>query len=486
MQPKFQRASWVLVGVSFGALLMTGVHALAEKESVDGVLPINELRTFAEVYGRVKRDYVEPVDDKKLIDEAIKGMITGLDPHSDYMHGEAFHDLQVQTSGEFGGLGIEIAAEDGLVKVVAPYDDTPAFKAGVKSGDLIYKIDDTLVRGLSLTDAVKRMRGKPKTKVVLTILRKGESKPLVLTLMRDIIKIRTVRSQLLEPGYGYVRLSQFQEHSAQDLAVAINGLYKENKEALKGLVLDLRSDPGGVLTTAVGVSSIFLPENKLVVYMDGRTADSKAKFFSNDKLYWGSKDDPFKQASGDIKNVPLVVLINGGSASASEIVAGALQDYKRAIIVGTQSFGKGSVQTIMPVGKEAAVKLTTARYFTPTGRSIQAKGITPDIDAPEPMINGIDPDTYREREADLEGHLNNPQGGSERGAPKKAAADKAVEQPKVEKRKPAAEETPDDEADTSPERAKPSIVNLKRDTQLQQGLNVLKVQQVITRNAAAK
>jgi len=479
MQAKVQKASWLLVGVGLGAALTVGVSALADKETLSP-LPINELRTFTEVYARVKQDYVEPVEDKKLINEAINGMLSGLDPHSAYLDAEAFRDLRVNTTGEFGGLGLEVNLEDGLVRVISPIEDTPAFRAGVKAGDYIMKIDDVPVRGLSLTDAVAKMRGKPNSQVTLTILRKGETKPLTISVTRAIIKVASVKSKLLESGYGYIRLTQFQERSTEDLAKAVVALYKENKGDLKGMILDLRNDPGGVLSSAVGVSSVFLPEGALVVYTDGRTSDSKQRYAATKELYSQVKDVP-----AGVKSVPLVVLVNGGSASASEIVAGALQDQKRAVLVGTQTFGKGSVQTILTVSKDSAIKLTTARYFTPSGRSIQAKGITPEIEAEESTVNGGGNDAFRIRESDLEHHLANPQGGD---AKPDANLDTKPEQPEAkldaakQKRDPKAKTKPDDAND---EPLKPGEISVKKDYQLQQALNVLKVQQVMNRNTTA-
>lgn len=478
MQAKVQKASWLLVGVTVGAAITVGVTALADKEPI-GPLPINELRTFTEVYARIKQDYVEPVDDKKLINEAINGMLTGLDPHSAYLDPEAFKDLRVSTTGEFGGLGLEVNLEDGLVRVISPIEDTPAFRAGVKAGDYIMKIDETPVRGMSLNDAVAKMRGKPNTAVTLTILRKGETKPLVLSLTRAVIKVASVKSKLLEPGYGYLRLTQFQERSTEDLAKAAEALYKENKGDLKGLILDLRNDPGGVLNAAVGVSSLFLPEGSKVVYTEGRAADSKITLNASKDYVRNVKDLP-----KSLKTVPLVVLVNGGSASASEIVAGAMQDQKRAVLVGTQTFGKGSVQTILPVSKDSAIKLTTARYFTPSGRSIQAKGITPDIEAAEGTVNGVNLDAFRVREADLEHHLSNPQGGEAKPETAKPEQPEAKLDPAKARKdtKDAKDKGKADKQEDGEDQLKPGEISVKKDNQLQQALNVLKVQQVIAHN----
>jgi len=415
----------VLFAVFFaGVLVATTFSANAQRESASYPLPVEELRAFAEVFGAIKAGYVEPVEDKRLITEAINGMLTGLDPHSAYLDQDAFKELQVGTQGEFGGLGIEVGMEEGFVKVVSPIEDTPAFRAGLKPGDLIIKLDDTPVKGMSLGDAVKRMRGKPKTSIRLTVVRKGETKPLEFTLVRDIIKVQSVKSKILEPGYGYVRVTQFQEHTGENLVKHINGLYKDGP--LKGLVLDLRNDPGGLLNGAVGISAAFLPPKVTVVSTDGRTEDAKRKYVASPEDYLrGTRDDYLKQLPPQIKNVPMVVLVNGGSASASEIVAGALQDYKRATVIGTSTFGKGSVQTIMPLGNNTAIKLTTAKYYTPNGRSIQAKGITPDIEVEEPGAPASrirEADLLKRLEADEEEALERARAATESEAVKKDEA----------------------------------------------------------------
>ncbi|MBI5430521.1 MAG: S41 family peptidase [Nitrosomonadales bacterium] len=400
-----------LVGLGLVAGVSVSLHfaANAEKETVATPLPVEELRAFSEVFGRIKSDYVEPVTDKKLITEAISGMLNGLDPHSTYLDADAFKELQEGTHGEFGGLGIEVGMEDGVIKVISPIEDTPAYHAGIKSGDLIIKLDDTLVKGLSLNDAVKRMRGKPGSKIILTIIRKDEPKPLIITLVRAVIKVQSVKSKLLDSGYGFVRITQFQEQTAENLATALGNLIKQNNGPLNGLVLDLRNDPGGLLNGAVGVSAAFLAKDALVVYTEGRTEDAKMRLTANPEHYLrgNGKADYFKNLDDSIKSVPMVVLVNAGSASASEIVAGALQDHKRAVIMGTQTFGKGSVQTILPLGNNTAIKLTTARYYTPGGRSIQAKGIVPDIVVEDPATSGHDAGLLRLREADLDKHLIN-------------------------------------------------------------------------------
>lgn len=404
-------------GIIIGVLISVNLSALAEKTSVSD-LPVDELRVFAEVFSKVKSDYVEPVEDKKLINEALSGMLSGLDPHSTFMDADAYKDLQAGTQGEFGGLGIEVGMEDGLVKVVTPIEDSPAYKAGLKTGDLIMKLDDTQVRGLTLNDAVKKMRGVPDTKITLTVLRKNEPKPLVFTLTRAIIKSQSVKNKYIEKDYGYVRITQFQEHTGEDLAKALKSLQEQNKGPFKGLVLDLRNNPGGLLDAAVGVSAAFLPKDKLVVYTEGRVADSKMRLTANPIDYARrGKGDYLKDLPADYKKVPMVVLINAGSASASEIVAGALQDHKRATIMGIQSFGKGSVQTILPMNNGSAIKLTTARYFTPIGRSIQAKGIVPDI-----LVDDGTDQSNMLHEADLGKHLSNP---TDADAGKKTAEDAA-------------------------------------------------------------
>ena len=404
MRNKFHQLGLIALGAVLGVLVSLNLSAVAQKD-LAAPLPIEELRAFTEVFGRVKSDYVEPVDDKKLITEAINGMLTGLDPHSAYLDQEAFRELQVGTQGEFGGLGIEVGMEDGFVKVVSPIDDSPAARAGLKAGDLIVKLDETSVKGMTLSDAVKRMRGKPDTQITLTIVRKGETKPIVVTITRAIIKIQSVKSTLLEPGYAYFRVTQFQEHTGEILARSIDRLFKKSGVPMKGIILDLRNDPGGLLNGAVAVSAAFLPKGSLVVYTDGRTEDSKMRLSATPEHYLRGrlKRDYIGTLPEQVKTVPMVVLVNGGSASASEIVAGALQDHKRAVIMGQRTFGKGSVQTILPLGNNTAIKLTTARYYTPNGRSIQAKGIEPDI--PLDDGSGGEESPLRLSEAELTKHL---------------------------------------------------------------------------------
>ncbi|HOB62461.1 MAG TPA: S41 family peptidase [Candidatus Competibacteraceae bacterium] len=379
-----------LAGVS-----LTAVHAVwAEKETPpENKLPLDELRTFTGVLDAIKEDYVEPVKDKELLENAIRGMLSNLDPHSAYLDAEAFQDLQIGTSGEFGGLGIEVGQEDGFIKVITPIDDTPAQRAGIKAGDLIIRLDDTSVKGMPLADAIQRMRGKPNTPITLTIVREGARKPIKIKLVREVIQVKSVKSRLLDPGFGYLRITQFQAKTAQDLQQALQELEQQNKGPLKGVILDLRNNPGGVLNGAVDVADDFL-EDGAIVQTKGRGDGS---------------DQTFKATPGDLlKGAPMVVLVNGGSASASEIVAGALQDHRRALIVGERTFGKGSVQTILPLGNGTAVKLTTARYYTPNGRSIQAEGIVPDINLKSFKV-AADSSTETDfiKESDLTGHLRN-------------------------------------------------------------------------------
>lgn len=377
--------------------LLAGARiAIGEAESPEAeALPLNELRTFTEIFAKIKSDYVEQVDDKELLENAIRGMLEGLDPHSAYLDEDSYKDLQEGTSGEFGGLGIEVGMENGFVKVISPIDDTPAQKAGIKAGDLIIKLDDRSVKGMSLNDAVDIMRGKPGDPITLTIIRESEEKPLVITVVRDIIKTKSVRFETLEPGFGYLRISSFQSHTVENLRQAIYQLKEDNSGKLKGIVLDLRNNPGGILTAAVGVSDMFLNKG-MIVYTEGRKKDSKLKFNA--------------KPNAKLPDVPLIVLVNAGSASASEIVAGALQDHGRGIIMGEKTFGKGSVQTILPMNNNAALKLTTARYYTPNGRSIQASGITPDIIIDKVKISKIEEAFGTSvKEADLIGHLDNGQ-----------------------------------------------------------------------------
>ncbi|MDR0578586.1 MAG: S41 family peptidase [Candidatus Accumulibacter sp.] len=464
---KLKQAGLVCAGLVGGILLSLQFSAMAEKEV--RALPVEELRTFAEVFNAIKQGYVEPVEDKKLITHAISGMLSNLDPHSSYLDSEAFKDLQTATQGEFGGLGIEVGMEDGLVKVISPIEDTPADRAGVKAGDLIFKLDDKLVKGMTLNDAVKRMRGKPKTKIKLSIIRKGEPQPIEITLTREIIKVQSVKSKLIDGQYGYLRITSFQENTAPSVVKHLGDLYKPGP--LKGLVLDLRNDPGGLLNSAIGVSAAFLPYGTLVTSTDGRVPDAKRQYHANPEDYLrGGREDFIRGIPVEALKVPMVVLINGGSASASEIVAGALQDHKRAVIMGVTSFGKGSVQTVIPLPGNAAIKLTTARYFTPSGRSIQAKGIVPDIAVEETPNGGS---SMRLREADLENHLENGKDGDKDDGKEAAPARPPAKAPA--KPKATREEDKDDEGFEPPGRELAS----PKDYQLNQAINLLKGLQII-------
>jgi carboxyl-terminal processing protease len=427
MRKKFQQFGLVAFGAALGVAASLHFSAVADRQVSALQLPIDDLRLFSEVFGRIKSDYVEPVEDRKLLKEAINGMLTGLDPHSAFLDQEAYRDLQVGTQGEFGGLGIEVGTEEGFVKVVAPIEDTPAYRAGVKAGDLIIKLDEVSLKGISLSDAVKRMRGKPNTEVKLTVLRKGETQPLEFVVKRDVIRVKSVKARMLEPGYGMIRITQFQEHTGENLVAALNDLYKQAGGDMKGLVLDLRGNPGGLLNSAVAVSAAFLPKNALVVYTDGRTEDAKMRLTATRENYvrGAFKDDYLSRVPAGAKTVPMVVLVNGASASASEIVAGALQDHQRATVVGVQTFGKGSVQTILPLPNNQAVKLTTARYYTPGGRSIQAKGIMADIVVEDEATKVL------LREADLNHHLSVEDDKKPQGAPanKRKAPEKVIAGP---------------------------------------------------------
>ncbi|WP_396270149.1 S41 family peptidase [Ideonella sp.] len=404
MGAKLKVAGLLTLGAVAGALTTIQFQAIARGSQT--ALPLEEMQQLAAVFGMVKNDYVEPVDEKKLITDAISGMVSGLDPHSQFFDKKSFKEFREGTSGKFVGVGIEIGMEDGLVKVVSPIEGSPAFRAGLKSGDLITKIDDTAVKGLSMDQAVKRMRGDPATKVVLTVFRKSESRSFPVTIVREEIKVQSVRAKVVEPGYAWLRVSQFQDQTVNDFVRKLDEIYKQEPN-LKGLVLDLRNDPGGLLEGAVALSAAFLPAGVEVVSTNGQLADSKASYKARPEDYMRrGGQDPLRKLPSALKSVPLVVLVNEGSASASEIVAGALQDHKRAVIMGAQTFGKGSVQTVRPLSPETALKITTARYYTPSGRSIQAKGIVPDIWLDETAEGNVFA-ALRTREADLEKHLGN-------------------------------------------------------------------------------
>jgi carboxyl-terminal processing protease len=422
MGTKLKISGWIALGAVAGALATMQLQASA-RNSVSS-LPLEELQQLAAVFGMVKSDYVEQVDEKKLITDAIGGMVAGLDPHSQYFDKKTFKEFREGTSGRFVGVGIEIGMEDGLVKVVTPIEGSPAFRAGLKSGDLITKIDDTVVKGLTMDQAVKRMRGEPGTKVVLTMFRKADGRTFPVTIIREEIRTVSVRSKMIEPGYAWLRVSQFQDRTVEDFARKLEDLYKQDPN-LKGIVLDLRNDPGGLLEASVAVSTAFLPTDVTVVSTNGQIAESKAVFKSSPEYYMRrGGSDPLKRLPEALKKVPLVVLVNEGSASASEIVAGALQDHKRATIMGAQTFGKGSVQTVRQLSPDTALKITTARYYTPTGKSIQAKGIVPDVMLDETAEGNLFA-ALRVREADLEKHLQSGQGAEKKDEVREKAREEA-------------------------------------------------------------
>ncbi|OQX15302.1 MAG: peptidase S41 [Thiothrix lacustris] len=454
MHTRYRVLAGTMAGVLIGVTTSISLNVFAFRQTVENSPPLDELQQFSEVYTRIKENYVEDVKDKDLMTNAIRGMLSNLDPHSAYLDEEEFKELQVGTSGEFGGLGIEVGMEDGFVKVISPIDDTPAQKAGLQAGDLIIRLDETPVKGMTLNDAVKLMRGKPGSNIDLMIVREGKDKPFKVSLKRDIIQVKSVKQRLLEPGYGYVRITSFQAKTTESLLEGIETLKKENKDKLRGLVLDLRNNPGGVLNAAVGVSDAFLESGK-IVYTEGRVADAKMEYNAN---------------QGDaMDNAPIVVLVNQGSASASEIVAGALKDHKRALIVGQKTFGKGSVQTVLQLDEKTAVKLTTARYFTPSGRSIQAEGITPDIELKALKVKGdeetddaLDPVS----EASLSKHLSNPNGTDN--------TESKPEEDKTEAAPAKTEEKADDKTDKAVDADKAKSPLAEDDYQLFEALNILK------------
>ena len=460
MGSKLKVTGWIALGAMAGALTTMQFNATARSVMAD--LPMEEMQQLAAVFGMVKSDYVEPVDEKKLISDAISGMVSGLDPHSQYFDKKSFKEFREGTSGRFVGVGIEIGMEDGLVKVVSPIEGSPAFRAGIKSGDLITKIDETFVKGLTMDQAVKRMRGEPNTKVLLTIFRKSESRSFPVTIIREEIRTQSVRSKVIEPGYAWLRVSSFQERTVEDFARKLEEIYKQEPQ-LKGLVLDLRNDPGGLLEASVAISAAFLPSDVVVVSTNGQVADSKGVFKASPEFYQRrGQGDPLKRLPAAVKSVPLVVLINEGSASASEIVAGALQDHKRAVIMGSQSFGKGSVQTVRQLTAETALKITTARYYTPSGKSIQATGIIPNVMLDETAEGNLFA-ALRMREADLEKHLQSGQGAEQKDVAREKARDEA--------RKKLEEETKRNKgADLKP----PPEFGTPEDFQLVQALNQLK------------
>jgi carboxyl-terminal processing protease len=474
MGTKLKVAGWMALGAVAGALATMQLQATAR--SAMSPMPTEEMQQLAAVFDLVKRTYVEPVDDKKLIRDAIGGMVSGLDPHSAYLEGQQFKEFREGVSGKFTGVGIQIEMEDQLVKVVSPIEDSPAFRAGIKTGDLITRIDDTQVRGLNMDQAVKRMRGPIGSKVVLTIFRKEENRSFPVTIVRDEIRTRSVRSKLIEPGYGWIRVSQFQEPTLNDFTTQLGDMLRQNP-GLKGLVLDLRNDPGGLLDAAIGISAAFLPRDVVVVTTNGQVADAKSTLRAIPQHYSRDGSDPIAALPAAVKTVPLVVLVNEGSASASEIVAGALKDHKRALIMGSQTFGKGSVQSELarlPL-PNTSLKITTARYYTPSGNSIQAKGIVPDVLLDETAEGNLFA-ALRTREADLDRHLNAGAGAAERE--KNAAREKAREEAlkKLEAARAANGGNP----------PRPPEFGTADDFQLQQALNQLKGRPVLASKTATE
>ncbi|MBP9905383.1 MAG: S41 family peptidase [Rhodoferax sp.] len=469
MGQKLKITGWISIGVLAGAMTTVSLQTVARGTLAP--LPLEELQQLAAVFGMVKSNYVEPVDEKKLITDAIAGMVAGLDPHSVYLDKKALKDFNEGTTGKFVGVGIEISQEDGLIKVVSPIEGSPAFRAGLKPNDLIVKIDETPVKGLTLNEGVKRMRGEPNTKVVLSIFRKDENRTFPVTIIREEIRTQSVRSKVIEPGYAWIRVSQFQERTVADFARKVQEIYKQEPK-LKGLVLDLRNDPGGYLDAAVALSAAFLPQDVTVVSANGQLPESKFTYKASPRFYARRGADPLAQLDDmtreALRKVPLVVLVNEGSASASEIVAGALQDHQRAKLLGSQTFGKGSVQTAVCLDSafrmdncpSAALKLTTSRYYTPSGKSIQAKGIVPDVMIDESEEGNLFA-ALRTREADLQKHLNSGQGVEVKDEAREKAREEARKKLEEELKKPAAE------------RRAPEFGSDK-DFQLTQALNQLK------------
>ncbi len=440
MGQKLKIAGWLAIGSLAGALTTISLEGIARGNF--SPLPLEELQQLSSVFTMIKSDYVEPVDEKKLITDAIAGMVASLDPHSQYFDKKSFKEFREGTTGRFVGVGIEISTEDGWVKVVSPIEGSPAYRAGLKSGDLITKVDDTNVKGLTLSEAVKRMRGETNTKVVLTIYRKDENKTFPVTIIREEIKTQSVKARLIEPGYAWLRLIQFQDRSVEDVVKKLEDLYQEDHN-LKGLVLDLRNDPGGLLDAAVAISAAFLPDNVTIVSTNGQLAESQFVYKAAPEFYQRhASNDPIAELTqkthGIFKTIKMVVLVNEGSASASEIVAGALQDHHRATLLGSQTFGKGSVQTVRQLGPDTALKITTARYYTPSGRSIQAKGILPDVMVDE-TPEGSPYAALRTREADLDKHLTSGQGGETKDAEREKAREVALKRLEEESKKPVAE-----------------------------------------------
>lgn len=476
MGSKLKVAGWLTVGAVTGALATMQLQATARNSPVQ--FPLEEIQQLSSVFDLVKNTYVVPVDEKKLITDAISGMVAGLDPHSQYIDKKSLKEFSEGITGKFVGVGIEIGMEDGLVKVITPIEGSPAFRAGLKSGDLITKIDDTQVKGLTVEQAVKRMRGEPNTKVTLTIFRKTESRSIVVPITRAEIQAQSVRAKMVEPGYAWVQVRQFQDRTVEDFVHKLEDLYKEDPQ-LKGVVLDLRNDPGGSVSAAVAIASSFLPKDSVIVSTKGQLAESRSVLKAAPEYYLypvGSglmrrlPSDPLRRLPASLKTVPMVVLVNEGSASASEIVAGALQDYQRATVMGAQTFGKGSVQTVLCLNPEfridkcptAAVKITTARYYTPKDRSIQARGIVPDVMLDETAEGNVYA-ALRTREADLEKHLQSGAGEEQKDPAREKARDEARKKLEEEAAK----------AGKSPLKPLPEFGSAE-DFQLSQALNRLK------------
>ena len=463
MSQKTKIAGWIAVGALAGALTTVSLQTVARGTLAP--LPLEELQQLAAVFGMIKSDYVEPVDEKKLITDAISGMVSSLDPHSQYFDKKSFKEFREGTTGKFVGVGIEITQEDGLIRVVSPIEGSPADRAGLKPGDLITRVDEAAVRGMSLNEAVKRMRGEPGTKVLLTILRRDENRTFPVTIVREEIRTQSVKAKVVEPGYAWLRLSQFQERTVEDFVTRLEDIYKREPH-LKGLVLDLRNDPGGLLDAAVAISAAFLPDGVTVVSTNGQIEESKSVYKARPEDYLRRRGaDPLKRLPAAVKSGPMVVLVNEGSASASEIVAGALQDHKRATIMGSQTFGKGSVQTVRPLGPDTGLKITTARYYTPSGTSIQARGIVPNVLVDE-TAEGSPYAALRMREADLEKHLSSGQGPE-------------VKDPEREKARDEARKRLEEEAKKPPQDRKVPEFGSDKDFALLQALNQLKGQPVL-------
>ncbi len=480
MGQKLKIAGWVAIGALAGALTTVQLQAVAR--GALSPLPLEELQKLAAVFSIIKTDFVDPVDDRELINNAISGMVSSLDPHSQFFDSQSFREFRDGTAGRFVGVGIEITMEDGLVRVVSPIEDSPAFRAGLKANDLITNIDETPVRGMTINEAVRRMRGEPNTQVNLTILRRDENRTFTVTITRQEIRTQSVRGRVVEPGYAWLRISQFQERTVEDFVRRLEAIYQEQPE-LQGLVLDLRNDPGGLLDAAVALSAAFLPDNVVVVTTNGQLPESRATFLAAPRYYMRrSGADPIRRltenTNGIFKTIPMVVLVNEGSASASEIVAGALQDHQRATIMGSQTFGKGTVQTVRPLGPDTGLKLTTARYYTPSGQSIQARGIVPDIWLDETAEGNLFA-ALRTREADLTNRVG-------AGAPRELTEEeRAAERQREQAREQARQRLEEEQRRNPGQRLLPEFGS-ENDFQLRQALNHLQGRPVTASQTAAE